>query len=148
MRSSPNKTQLAALLLGLMLFLPEAQAAGDAEAGRQAFAKCASCHQVRIPRSSFGPHLHEVVGRAAATATDFRYSEAMRNSRIVWTEDALRAFLKAPDKMVPGTSMRFRGISSEREIDDLLAYLRSMRCRCAPHTSVFFLPAPVDYRPR
>jgi len=45
----------------------------------------------------------------------------------VWNEEALRAFLRAPDKVVPGTSMRFRGIGSERELDDLLAYLRSVR---------------------
>lgn len=125
-----SKTGVAAVALGFALTLSGVQAAyaaGDAEAGRQAFAKCASCHQVRIPRSSFGPHLHGVVGRPAAAATDFRYSEAMRKSGIVWTEGALRAFLRAPDKAVPGTSMRFRGVSSERELDDLLAYLRSVR---------------------
>lgn len=127
--SQASKRHLAISVLGCALALAgvhAAHAAGDAEAGRQAFAKCASCHQVRIPRSSFGPHLHGVVGRPAAAATDFRYSEAMRNSRIVWTEAALRAFLRAPDKAVPGTSMRFRGVGSEREIDDLLAYLRSV----------------------
>lgn len=125
-----SKTGVAAIALGFALIVAGVQAAyaaGDAEAGRQAFAKCASCHQVRIPRSSFGPHLHGVVGRPAAMATDFRYSEAMRKSGIVWTEEALRAFLRAPDKAVPGTSMRFRGIGSERELDDLLAYLRSVR---------------------
>ena len=125
-----NKTGVAAVALGFALILSGVQAAcaaGDAEAGRQAFAKCASCHQVRIPRSSFGPHLHGVVGRPAAAATDFRYSEAMGKSGIVWTEEALRVFLRSPDKAVPGTSMRFRGVGNERELDDLLAYLRSVR---------------------
>lgn len=115
------------LVLFCTLAAMSAHAAGDALAGRQAFAKCASCHQVSIPRSGFGPHLHGLIGRPAAAATDFRYSAAMRNSGLVWTEEALRSFLKAPDKAVPGTSMRFRGIGSEREIDDLLAYLRTLR---------------------
>lgn len=120
---------MSKLLLALFctLLAPAAHAAGDALAGRQAFAKCASCHQVSIPRSGFGPHLHALIGRPAAAATDFRYSAAMRNSGLVWTEDALRSFLKAPDTVVPGTSMRFRGIGNEREIDDLLAYLRTLR---------------------
>ncbi|MDE2600028.1 MAG: cytochrome c family protein [Rhodocyclaceae bacterium] len=109
------------------LCIPAACAAGDPAAGRQAFAKCASCHQLGSPRSGFGPHLHGIVGRPAAAATDFRYSEAMRGSGIVWTEDALRAFLKAPGKVVPGNAMRFTGIGSDREIDDLLAYLRTTR---------------------
>lgn len=104
-----------------------AYAAGDPAAGKQAFLKCASCHQLGSPRSGFGPHLHGIIGRPAAAATDFKYSEAMRGSRIVWTEDALRAFLKAPGKVVPGNAMRFTGIGSDREIDDLLAYLRAAR---------------------
>lgn len=115
------------VLLFCVLGAHGAQAAGDPVEGRKAFAKCASCHQIAVPRSSFGPHLHGLIGRPAGTLADFRYSEAMRNSRMVWTEEALRAFLKAPDKTVPGTSMRFWGIASDREIDDLLAYLRSVR---------------------
>ena len=102
-------------------------AAGDPAAGKQAFLKCASCHQLGSPRSGFGPHLHGIIGRPAAAATDFKHSEAMRGSHIVWTEDALRAFLKAPSKVVPGNAMRFTGIGSDREIDDLLAYLRTAR---------------------
>jgi cytochrome c len=114
--------------IALLLFFPMAMAhaAGDAAAGKRAFAKCASCHQVGpSARSGFGPHLRGIVGRPAAAAKDFRYSQAMRGSGIVWSEARLRAFLKAPDKLVPGNSMRFWGIGSDAEIDDLLAYLHS-----------------------
>lgn len=111
-----------------MLFcLPTAQAAGDAAAGKRAFLKCASCHQVGSPHSGFGPHLYGIIDRPAAAATDFKYSDAMRNSRIVWSEARLREFLKAPGKTVPGTAMRFTGIGNDQEIDDLLAYLRTFR---------------------
>ena len=102
-------------------------AAGDPVAGKQAFLKCASCHQVNTARSSFGPHLRGIIGRPAAAATDFKYSEAMRKSGIVWSEESLSAFLKAPGKVVPGNAMRFIGISSDREVDDLLAYLRTAK---------------------
>jgi cytochrome c len=37
----------------------------------------------------------------------------------------LRAFLQAPDSVVPGTKMRFYGMSDEQKIADILAYLRS-----------------------
>jgi len=103
-----------------------APAAGDAAAGKRAFARCASCHQVGpSARSVFGPQLNGIIGRHAATAPDYRYSEAMRKSGIVWDEQRLAAFLRSPDKAVPGTSMRFWGLSDEKQIGDLLAYLRT-----------------------
>ena len=42
----------------------------------------------------------------------------------VWTEQKLAAYMRAPHDMVPGTSMRFWGISDDRQIADLLAYIR------------------------
>lgn len=102
-----------------------AHAAGNAEAGRRAFAKCASCHQVGpSARAAFGPQLNGIIGRQAGATADFKYSDAMKKSGIVWTEDKLVAFLKSPDDAVPGNKMRFFGIRSEQQIADLLAYLR------------------------
>jgi cytochrome c len=105
-------------------------AAGDPAAGRRAFARCASCHQLGpSARSAFGPQLNGIVGRHAAAATDYRYSEAMRKSGIVWDEQRLAAFLRSPGKTVPGTSMRFWGIGDDKQIADLLAYLRTFTTR-------------------
>lgn len=104
---------------------PSAFAAGDAVAGRASFAKCASCHQIGpSARGGFGPQLHNVIGRKAGTTADYKYSDAMKKSNIVWTEDKLRAFLKAPSEVVPGNKMRFWGIGSDTQIDNILAYLR------------------------
>jgi cytochrome c len=100
-------------------------AAGDAQAGRAAFARCASCHQVGpSARNGFGPHLNGIIGRRAGSAPDYAYSAAMKNAGIVWSEQTLTAFLKSPGDTVPGNKMRFWGISSDRQIADLLAYLR------------------------
>lgn len=105
-----------------------AHAAGvtaSAEAGRRAYAKCASCHQLGpSARGAFGPHLNGIIGRRAGATTDYKYSDAMKNSGIIWTEDRLAAFLKSPDDVVPGNKMRFFGIRSEQQIADLIAYLR------------------------
>jgi len=105
---------------------PVVQAAGDVAAGRAAFAKCASCHQVGpSARGGFGPQLRGVIGRRAGSTSDFKYSSAMANANFIWTEERLRAFMKSPDDVVPRNKMRFWGIGSERQIDDILAYLRS-----------------------
>ena len=56
---------------------------------------------------------------------DYKYSAAMKNLGIVWSEKTLTAFIKSPSDVVPGTKMRFYGISDEKKIANLLAYLRT-----------------------
>ena len=102
--------------------------AGNVVAGKAGFNKCASCHQVGpAARSGFGPQLTAIVGRPAAAAKDYAYSEAMKKSGIVWSDKNLAAFLRSPSDVVPGTKMRFWGISDEQQIADLLTYLRSVQ---------------------
>ncbi|MET3432675.1 cytochrome c [Herbaspirillum seropedicae] len=116
------------LALVLVLAPWSAMAAGDVAAGRAAFAKCASCHAVGpSARAGFGPQLSNVIGRKAGSTPDFKYSPAMANAGFVWTEDKLRAFLKEPSDVVPGNKMRFWGIGSDKQIDDILAYLRTFK---------------------
>lgn len=103
-----------------------APAAGDAVAGKAAFMQCASCHQVGpSARGGFGPQLNGIVGRRAAATPDYKYSQAMQQSGIVWSEKNLAAFLASPGNVVPGNKMRFFGIGNERQVADLLAYLRT-----------------------
>ena len=116
------------LALVIALHLSPARAAGDTVAGKAVFSRCASCHQVGpSARGGFCPQLNGIVGRRAAATGDYKYSPALGASGIVWTEDTLRAFLKAPSRVVPGTSMRFYGLGDDQKITDLLAYLRSFQ---------------------
>ena len=105
-------------------------AAGDVEAGRRGFAKCASCHQTGpSARAAFGPQLNGIIGRPAGTTTDYQYSDAMKNSGVVWTRDKLAAYIEAPKKVVSGTRMIFWGISDQEKIDNLLAYLATFQAQ-------------------
>ncbi len=101
-------------------------AAGKLAAGKLAFKRCANCHQVGpAARSNFGPQLNGIVGRRAGALPDYAYSPAMKRAGFVWTEQKLAAFLRDPDAVVPGNKMRFWGMGNERQVADLLAYLRS-----------------------
>lgn len=96
--------------------------------GAAVFKQCASCHQTGVnARGGFGPQLNGLFGRRAGSTTDFTYSPAMKASGIVWNEQTLSAFLRDPDKTVPGTRMRFWGISDERQMKALLAHLRTFQ---------------------
>lgn len=120
------------LLLSLAMLLPalamagEGLKPGDAAAGKRAFVRCASCHQVGpSARAGFGPQLNGIIGRKAGSTPDFIYSPAMKQSGIVWTEAKLAAFLRSPKQVVPDNKMRFWGIGDEQQIANLLAYLRA-----------------------
>jgi cytochrome c len=119
---------LPMLALVLAALPPLCHAAGNADAGKAAFARCASCHAVGpSARGGFGPQLNALLGRRAGSTVDYKYSPAMKNSGIVWNDKTLSAFLRSPGDVVPGTSMRFWGISDQKQIDDLLAFLRTFQ---------------------
>jgi cytochrome c len=82
--------------------------------------------------SNFGPQLNGILGRRAGSAPDFAYSPAMKKAGFVWNEKSLAAFLRDPDEVVPGNKMRFWGLGSERQIADLLAFLRAHPAREKP----------------
>ena len=98
---------------------------GDAAVGGAAFAQCKACHVVDPGVNLMGPSLHAVVGRIAGSVADFRYSQPMKTSGIVWSEAKLFEYLESPRRVVPGTSMGFAGISDSQMRADIIAYLKA-----------------------
>lgn len=107
------------VLLAIMVSSVHAQPA--------AFERCAACHSVSEASSEQAPSLLGVVGRAAGSREDFRYSRPMTRSGITWDEATLDAFLKSPDEVVPGTRMPFEGIESDAERSEIIEYLKSLK---------------------
>jgi cytochrome c len=107
-----------------------ARADGDPAKGKAAFVRqCALCHTTeRNGDNRFGPNLFGIVGRAAGTVPGFTYSNAFRaKAKWEWTEDAIGSWMQFPATMVPGTAMgAFQGIA-ERDRDDLVAYLATLK---------------------
>ncbi|WP_020591931.1 c-type cytochrome [Kiloniella laminariae] len=113
------------LTAGIALGLGTAQA-GDAAAGEKVFKKCKSCHTIEADgKNKIGPNLHGIIGKAAATAEGFKYSDAMAESGVTWTEETLTEFLTKPKDFIPGTKMSFGGLKKADQIEDLLAYLQA-----------------------
>jgi cytochrome c len=102
-----------------------AQDTGDPAAGEKVFAKCRVCHQIgEGAKNAVGPELNGVVGRKAGSVPGYSYSTANKSSGITWDEATLKRYLKDPRGVVPGTKMLFPGLSKEKDIDDVIAYLR------------------------
>ncbi|TCM58432.1 cytochrome c [Rhizobium sp. PP-F2F-G48] len=100
---------------------------GDAEAGERVFRKCGACHTATAPENRVGPSLQGVVDRPVAHVENYTYSDAMRafgSDGKVWDEARLSTYLVAPRAMVPGTRMSFAGLKSDKDIADVIAYLK------------------------
>lgn len=117
------------LTLILTVIAAPALAAGDAEAGGKLFTKtCGGCHSIgEGARGGFGPELNGIIGRPAGTTTDYQYSDAMKNSGVVWTREKLAAYIEDPKSVVSGTRMIFWGISDQEKIENILAYLATFQ---------------------
>ena len=98
--------------------------AGDATKGQKLYKRCKACHYVDKEKHKTGPHLVAVIGRAAGSLDDYKYSKAMTASGLFWDEETLAAYLKAPKKFVKGTKMAFAGLKKDRDLADIIAYLK------------------------
>jgi cytochrome c len=99
-------------------------AAQDLAAGEQSYRKCLPCHDIgEGARTKIGPPLNGLEGRKAGTIEGFNYSEANKNSGIVWSSESFSTYIRAPMQVMPGTRMAFVGIRNDKEIVDLWAYL-------------------------
>ena len=109
----------------LIVALPAMAAAQDAENGKAVWNKCRACHQVgEGAKNLVGPVLNGLFGRKAGTVEGFNYSESNKTSGITWDEPTFREYIKNPKAKIPNTKMVFVGLSDERDIEDLLAFLK------------------------
>ena len=99
--------------------------AQDVEKGTTIFKKCALCHKIGPGATNLvGPVLNGLDGRHSGSVAGFNYSDANKNSGIVWSEQTFGDYIKDPKAKIPGTKMVFAGIKNEQEAKDLWAYLK------------------------
>jgi cytochrome c len=111
---------------GLVMALPAVASAQDAEAGKSVFNKCRACHDIgEGAKNKVGPHLNNIFGRKAGSVEGFNYSDAMKNSGIVWDEASIDAYVADPKGKIPGNKMVFVGVKDEADRKNLIAFLKS-----------------------
>jgi cytochrome c len=109
----------------LVLGVSAAGAAPDVAHGKQVFQACAACHSDKP--DSLGPSLIGLIGRKAGSRDDFRYSNAMAHAGFTWDVANLKQYLKDPQAKVKGNRMPFSGLSDPKDIDDVVAYVGTMK---------------------
>lgn len=122
------KTTLAIAALAVAVAvaaMAQAAQAQDVAAGEQSFKKCFPCHSIgEGAKNKVGPELNGLDGRHSGSAAGYSYSDANKNSGIVWSEATFKDYIKDPRVKIPGTKMIFPGIKNETEVGNLWAYLK------------------------
>ncbi len=130
MRSSKSNrlTGITMLTVASMLIMPTVYAANNPVNGQKVFAEeCSECHSVKPGKNKKGPSLFAVAGLAAARTIDFEYSDALKKSGIIWTNDKLDSYLHNPKALVPNGKMKYDGLASSDDRSDLTAYLVTLK---------------------
>lgn len=128
-RVSARASRIGVVALGLVMALAACDEGGGVESegtfaqGREVFRRCTACHVTATEENKVGPHLVGLFGRQAGSVEGFRYSQAMRESGVIWTEDTLRSFLRDPRRDMPGNRMAFPGIRQDDDLTTLISYL-------------------------
>jgi cytochrome c len=101
--------------------------AGDLAQGKELFTRrCGGCHS--LDQDKEGPRLGTVYGRKAGSVAGFDYSEALKESAIVWDERTLDQWLTDTAAMVPKSDMAFRVPKPEDRVA-IIAFLKSTAAR-------------------
>ena len=129
---------MRALVLNILLLVvfstasraDEVPLVGNSERGKTLFQQaCALCHasgrEQRLAAGQ-GPLLAGVVGRPAASLSNFGYTKALESSHLTWDAATLDRFLAGPTALVPGTNMVIT-VANPADRSDLIAFLATLR---------------------
>lgn len=94
---------------------------------RQFQRKCSICHTLEPDsKRRAGPTLYDLFGRAAGGVENYPYSETLRNSDIIWSEESIDLlFDLGPDHYIPGSKMPMQRITGAQDRADLIAFLKT-----------------------
>ena len=85
---------------------------------------CPAIRSVRAHRTRSVPEQNGLDGRKSGTVAGYTYSQANKNSGIVWNDETFKEYIADPRAKIPGTKMIFPGIKDPKEATDLWAYIK------------------------
>lgn len=119
-----------AATFAVALFGANANAAGNAEKGKDVAKQCLACHDLtNAKKNKVGPYLWGIVGQKAGKVEGFKYSEAhmKKASEITWDEATLDKYLTDPRAFIPGNKMAFAGVKDAEKRADLIEAMKTWK---------------------
>ena len=113
------------LILVLLTHVTSVLANGDAVYGKILYeSRCNGCHSLDVNR--VGPAHRGVFGRYAGDVQGYDYSDAIKNSNVVWTTKNLDRWLNNPEALIPGQKIGY-SMSDAKDRADVIAYLMTVK---------------------
>lgn len=125
-----NFLKVIGLIIITGLFFPlSAFAEGDATKGTTTFKKkCRVCHHVtKGDKAKIGPNLYGIHNRKAGLFEGFNYSKGLIAADLTWDDATLDAYLLKPRDVIKKGKMMFAGVKKEKDRDDVIAYLKTLK---------------------
>jgi len=100
---------------------------GDPAAGKKVFQGhlCFACHSFEAGKNGAGPSLHGVFGAKAGGVEGFSFSDALKNSGLVFNAETLDKWVQGPQKVVSGTKMVLaKPVTDATDRKNLIAYIK------------------------
>lgn len=120
--ASARRYVLLVGLLAAVMNLPVGGQSPPSGKGKELFERrCSGCHA--LDQDKEGPRLGGVYGRMAGSVDKFPYSEALKNSKIIWDDESLDKWLTDPEQFVPNNDMAFH-VENAAERREIIAYLK------------------------
>ena len=91
-----------------------------------AFERCRECHSLRSEDNRHAPSLAHIFGSRAGSKSFGAYSNALRQYAGSWTKEALRSYIRAPQQLIPGTTMPDPGIGDDEIEDGIVTILEHL----------------------
>lgn len=104
----------------------QASAQVSSDPGARAWLQCRACHSLKQGEpDKVGPNLHKLFGaKAGALRPNFRYSDPLKKSNIVWNEKTLDRWISNPATHIPGNRMAYGGQARAEVRAALIAYMK------------------------
>ena len=122
--------KLSVALSAVLLSSESFASTENIEKGRDLFLnRCVACHAFACNKdgSDSGPKLGGLFGRRAASVPDYDgYSDGLKASGIVWTEESLDAYFTDPAAVEPENTMAYDGKIEDPDLrSQLIAFLKT-----------------------
>ncbi|SFD94416.1 c-type cytochrome [Roseivivax sediminis] len=105
-----HRTLATAAAIAALPVLPAL--AQDVDPGLAYNNNCRTCHSRDEGDNRLGPNLYQIVGRDAAAAEGYQYSNALASADFAWDEERLDAWIENPDNVLNGHKMKpYSGIA-------------------------------------
>jgi cytochrome c len=104
-------------------------AEGDPVNGQTIFnKKCKVCHTfAKGDKSKIGPNLYAIHSKKAGLFEGYKYSKGLIAADLTWDDATLDAYLLKPRDVVKRGKMIFAGFKKQKDRDDMIAFLKTLK---------------------